>query len=162
MRSDGSRLILVHREPFRIDWIAPSGRRETSLRVQGVEHPATAQDILERQEADILEELGHLDLDPLSHALNLEYLPERLPPLGTVVVADEGDVWVSLTEFDFSDGLDWLILSPVGELVGRVHTPPDFRLRAVRGDVVVGFALDELDVPFVRRYRLSPVGADGR
>jgi 6-bladed beta-propeller len=154
MRSDGTRLILARQEAFRIDMIDPSGRSEASLRVNGVQHPATAQQIRARQEADILEDLGHLDLDPLTYALNLEFLPERLPPFGRVVVSQSSDVWVSLTEFGFSEGLDWLVFSPAGELRGLVHTPPDFRLRAVGENVLIGFVLSELDVPYIRRYPL--------
>jgi hypothetical protein len=37
-----------------------------------------------------------------------------------------------------------------------VHTPPEQRLREVHDDFVVGFVLDELDVPHVRRYPLLP------
>jgi hypothetical protein len=34
------------------------------------------------------------------------------------------------------------------------------QVRAVGRDYVVGFALDELDVPYVRRYRLRAPGPD--
>lgn len=66
----------------------------------------------------------------------IEYLPERLPAFGDVVVSDRGALWVSLTEFDLSEGLDWLVFSDTGELLGLVHTPPDFRLRVAGDDFV--------------------------
>jgi hypothetical protein len=61
-----------------------------------------------------------------------------------------------LTEYDLSGGLDWLVFTRIGELRGKVHTPPELRLRHVHDDFVVGFVLDELDVPYVRRYPLLP------
>jgi hypothetical protein len=154
MRSDGARLILARQEAFHIDLIDLSGRGETSLRVDGVQHPATAQQIRARQEADIRTELGHLDLDPVTYALNVEFLPERLPPNGRVVISESGGVWVSITEYDFSEGLDWLVFSPTGELRGLVRTPPEFRLRGVGAGFLIGFVLDDLDVPYIRRYAL--------
>jgi hypothetical protein len=154
MRSDGTRLILARQESFRIDMIDLAEQSRASLRVNGVQHPATAQQIRARQEADILEELGHLDLDPLTRALNLEFLPEQLPPFGRVVVSQSADVWVSITDFGFSEGLDWLVFSPAGELRGLVRTPPEFRLRAVGAEFLIGFILSELDVPYIRRYPL--------
>lgn len=69
-------------------------------------------------------------------------------------------MWVSLTEFDWSEGLDWLVFSDTGELLGLVHTPPDFRLRVASDDFVLGFVLDDLDVPYVHGYPLvnAPAG----
>ena len=154
MRADGSRLLLGRQESFRIDMIDLTERQGTSLRVRGVQHPANAEQIRARQEADILEELGHLDLDPLTRALNFDFLPERLPPYGSVIVAESGEVWVSVSEYDLSEGLDWLVFSPDAELRGKVRTPPDFTLRAVGTDFVVGVVLSDLDVPYLRRYPL--------
>ena len=103
--------------------------------------------------------MGDREIDPRVWRANIEYLPEQLPAFENVVVGDLGDVWVSLTEYDLSEGLDWLVFTSTGELRGTVHTPPEFRLREVRNDFIVGFVLDELDVPYVRRYQLTQVRA---
>ena len=74
----------------------------------------------------------------------------------TIVVSDDGDIWVALTEYDRSGGYDWLVFTPSGELRGMVHTPPDLQLFEIRNDFIVGVVFDELDVPYVRRYPLLP------
>jgi hypothetical protein len=78
----------------------------------------------------------------------------EMTTLRSDVIADSGDIWVALTEYDGSEGYDWLVFSPAGELLGTVHTPPDTRLLAVHDDFVVGVVLDEFDVPYVRRHAL--------
>lgn len=159
MGSDGLRLIVGHSDAFQLEWIGPSTEVVTVLRVLGVQHPATAEEIRARQEAAIREAVGDREIDPRVWRANIEYLPEQLPAFENVVVGDLGDVWVSLTEYDLSEGLDWLVFTSTGELRGTVHTPPEFRLREVRNDFIVGFVLDELDVPYVRRYQLTQVRA---
>ncbi len=161
MGSDGLRLIVGHSDAFQLEWIGPSTEVETVLRVLGVQHLATAEEVRARQETAIREAVGDREIDPRVWRANIEYLPEQLPAFGDVVVGDLGDVWVALTEYDLSEGLDWLVFTSTGELRGTVHTPPEFRLREVRNDFIVGFVLDELDVPYVRRYQLAQV-LDGR
>ena len=122
----------------------------------GVQHPATADEIRAHQEASIREELGDGEIDPGIWLLNIEFLPERLPAFEEIVVSDDGDIWLALTEYDSSAGYDWLVFAPRGELRGLVHTPPDMQLFEIRSDYIVGVVLDEFDVPYVRRYPLLP------
>jgi hypothetical protein len=156
MRSDGVRPIVGHRDAFELELLGPSAEAQTVLRVHGVQHPATADEIRARQEAAIREELGDGEINPTTWLLNIEFLPDRLPPYATIVVSDDGDIWVALTEYNGSEGYDWLVFTPDGELRGVVHTPPDLQLFAIRNDFIVGVVLDELDVPYVRRYALLP------
>ena len=154
VRSDGVRAILGRSDAFALEMLRPDGATEAVLRILGAQHPATANDIRVHQEGILREDLGDQEIHPMVWRLNIEYLPERLPAFGGVVVSGNGDVWVSLTEYDLSAGLDWLVFSRTGELRGEVHTPPGLRVRQIRDDFIVGFVLDELDVPYVRRYPL--------
>lgn len=160
---DGSRLIAGRSDDFALEWIHPTEGLDMVVRVSGVQHPATADELRAREEARLREDFGDQEIPPEIRRAFIEYLPERLPAFGDVVVSDGGDVWVSLTEFDLSEGLDWLVFSDTGELSGLVHTPPEFRLVAVSDDSVAGFVLDDLDVPYVHRYPLvdAPAG-EGR
>lgn len=153
--SNGRGGVMGHSGVFELEFLRPDRSTETILRVHGVDHPATASQIRAHQEGAIRERRGDQELDPLSRRLNIEFLPERLPSFDNVVVSERGDVWVSLTEYDLSAGLDWLVFDRAGVLQGTVRTPPELRVRAVRGDYIVGFVLDELDVPYVRRYPLA-------
>jgi hypothetical protein len=74
-------------------------------------------------------------------------------------VRSPSELW-GRTEYDLSSGMDWLVFDRDGALLGSVHTPPEFRLQAIRAEYVVGLVLDEFDVPFVRRYPLLVENAD--
>lgn len=159
--SPGVGMIVGHSGVFELRFFGMDSSLDAILRVRGVDHPATAREIRAHQEAAIAADIGDQELDPNVRRLNLDFLPERLPSFTNVLVSDGGDVWVGLSEYDLSSGMDWLVFEPTGALLGSVHTPPELRLRAVRADYVVGFVLDELDVPFVRRYPLRMGFADG-
>jgi hypothetical protein len=160
VRSTGMGLIVGHSGIFELKIFGADSLQDAVLRVRGVDHPATAREIRAHQEAAIREEIGDRELEPNLRRLNLDFLPARLPSFTNVVLSDNGDFWVGLTEYDLSSGMDWLVFDRNGALLGSVHTPPEFRLRAIRADYVVGFILDEFDVPFVRRYPLLVGNAD--
>lgn len=152
LKSDGANTILGRSNVFQFEF--RDAGPQTILRVLGVQNPATAQEISVWQEATLREEFGDRPVPPGLLRGNLDFLPERLPAFGNVLVSAEGNLWVSLTEFDLSEGLDWLVFSSDGGIRGTVRTPPELRLREVGSDFVVGFVLDDLDVPYVRRYPL--------
>lgn len=152
--SDGERLVTGRTDAFQLEIVEIGTGAETRIRVLGADHPATAADIRAHQEAELREDLGEQEIPAESRALYLDHLPERLPAFGNVLVSRNGDLWVSRAALDASDGLDWLVFSLEGELRGTVHTPPDLDVRAVTDEYLVGFVLDDLDVPYVRRYPL--------
>ena len=160
VRSTGMGLIVGHSGIFELKIFGADPSHHAVLRVLGVDHPATAREIRAHQEAAIREEIGDRELEPNLRRLNLDFLPARLPSFTDVVLSDDGDLWVGLTEYDLSSGMDWLVFDGDGALLGSVHTPPELRLRAIRADYVVGFVLDDFDVPFVRRYPLLVENAD--
>jgi hypothetical protein len=161
VRSDGLRAVMAYSDVFELELQEPAGNVGTILRVLGVQHPATADDIRAVQEARLREELGGGEIDPNIRRLNLDFLPDRLPAFASVRISDEGDIWVALTEYDASGGYDWLVFTPTGELRGVVHTPPDLQLFAMRADHIVGVFRDGLDVPYVRRYPLVVESREG-
>lgn len=158
--SSGEGSIVGHTGEFELRARSEEGAADFVLRVRGVEHPATAAEIRTRQEAAIRERMGDQELEPNLRRLNLDFLPETLPSFANALVSEAGNIWVGLTEYDLSDGTDWLVFDGEGVLLGSVRTPPEFRLRSIRTDYLVGFVLDDLDVPFVRRYPFAPNGAD--
>lgn len=153
LRAAGPRVVIGRSDSFELE-LTPGDGPPTVLRVFGVDHTATAAEIRSRQEARLRETMGERPLDPRTRRLNLDFLPERLPAFAAVVLSAGGDIWVALTEFDASEGYDWLVFDPAGELRGVVHTPPTMRLMVVRPTFIVGVVTDELDVPYVRRYPL--------
>lgn len=152
VRTDGTRTVMGHSDGFEFTWLGPEDT--TVVRVAGVQHPATAADIRAYQEEAVRQDIGDGELDPMTRRLLFDFLPDRLPAFGDVVVSDQGQLWVALTEFDSAEGLDWLVFEPTGGLKGTVRTPPELRVRSVSRGSITGFVLDDLDVPYVRRYPL--------
>ena len=153
MRSDGVRPIVGRSDSFELELLGPAGEAQTVLRVLGVQNPMTADEIRAREE-QTWERNGLRERDPSLWRAFGDFLPERLPAFGNVVVSDRGNVWISLAAYDWSEGLDWLVFTSVGELRGTVHTPPGLRVSQVSGGSIVGYVLDEFDVPYVRRHPL--------
>ncbi len=154
LESNGILEAVGRNDSFELELTAAGGV-PTLLRVRGLDHPAGADEIRERQEATIREDLGDRPLDPRTRQLHLDFLPDRLPAFAAVSIGRDGDVWVARSDFDNSSGYDWLVFSPTGELRGSVHTPPGMRLLAIRSNFIVGGVTDEFDVPFIRRYPLA-------
>lgn len=153
VRSAGPAVVIGRSDSFELE-LGQGRGLQMLLRVFGVDHPATSAEIRSHQEARIREAIGERPLDPRVRQLNLDFLPERLPAFAAVTLGGDGDLWVALTEFDDSNGYDWLVFSSTAELRGLVHTPPNMRLMVVRPRSIIGVVTDELDVPYVRRYPL--------
>jgi len=157
LESSGTLEALGRSDSFELE-LTPAAGVPILLRVQGVDHPARAREIRERQEIQIREDFDGRPLDPLTRQLLLDHLPDRLPAFVAVSIGAHGDIWVAKSDFDDSSGYDWLVFSPGGELRGSVHTPPGMRLLAIRSNFIVGAVTDEFDVPFIRRYPLAAPG----
>lgn len=151
---DGAAVTLAHSSAFDFTTYAPNGTLAAKLRVSGVQHPATQADIRRRQEDQLREELGE-DVPESARLLNVEFAPEKLQAFVAALYSETGDLWVALQDFDELDGTRWLVFASDGSLRGSVHTPETFALRYITDEYIVGFVMDEFDVPYIRRYSLS-------
>lgn len=80
---------------------------------------------------------------------------DTLPAIGTVRIDDAGRIWVQEFVPVFEKrAAQWFVLDTSGTFVARVNAPPGFDPRAFSGDEVWGVRLDDLDVPYVERYRI--------
>lgn len=83
------------------------------------------------------------------------YVPAHYPPVDDAVVGLDGTTWLRLTTPDPGAGsVEWMVLDATGEPLGRVALPGRFQLEVARRDRVWGSAVDELDVPYIVRYRI--------
>jgi hypothetical protein len=81
--------------------------------------------------------------------------PPFAPPVRSVVGGEDGSAWIRWTD----DGRlrdRWLVLGPEGEPRGRFTLPRNATISWASGNEFVVVERDELDVPWVVRYRLSP------
>jgi hypothetical protein len=80
-------------------------------------------------------------------------IPEYFLPVGRAEYAETGDLWLQREALHDADHT-WWVLNPEGEQIARVTIPMGLDPRLIRGDELWGVELDELDVPYVVRYRI--------
>lgn len=82
------------------------------------------------------------------------YAPAYRPGARYVVPGRDDTIWVMLEPGD-ADTATWLVLDSGGEPMGRVRLPSGVLVRQAELPLVWGVETDELDVPYVVRYRVS-------
>lgn len=91
-------------------------------------------------------------------------VPERLPPYGGMHLDRAGRLWVQEFEIPGDDpATEWVVFDPAGAAIGRITLPARFSALAIGEDWILGRAVDELDIEYVRMFGLSrpvvPTGA---
>lgn len=79
---------------------------------------------------------------------------EFVPPYGEIRTDHDGNLWVS----DYDDPTDppghWTVYDPTGAVAARILLPDRFRPFDIGPDWILGRYLDDLDVEYVRLYRI--------
>ncbi|MEX0891964.1 MAG: hypothetical protein WEB88_07305, partial [Gemmatimonadota bacterium] len=96
------------------------------------------------------------DPTPVARALRATMdFPPYAPPVRSVVGGADGSAWIRWTD----DGRlrdRWIVFGPEGDPRGRFTLPRNASISWASGDEFVVVERDELDVPWVVRYRLRP------
>jgi hypothetical protein len=74
---------------------------------------------------------------------------------GSVLAARDGSLWVGEVEASDTELRRWTVLDPDGRLLGNVVTPARFRPMDIGADHVAGLWQDDVDVTYLRVYRLQ-------
>lgn len=159
------RIVVARGDRYQIARYDLSGRIRSVLRRGVGRTPVTAG--LRERALDRFTEHARRGGAPGGMAARLrERIPvaDVLPAIGGVwASAPDGRLWVGLPGPGEADGPPAVVraydvFEADGEYLGNVPAPPGFRLRRVRGDLLYGSRLDEVDVPAVRVYRLVEPG----
>ena len=85
---------------------------------------------------------------------------QPLPLFGSPFADADGNVWLPSYRPAYpEEGSPYTVISPHGEWLGQVETPPRFRILDVTGGLVLGVLRDEMDVENVVVYELVGDGA---
>ncbi|MFC1661398.1 hypothetical protein ACFL3S_08125, partial [Gemmatimonadota bacterium] len=84
--------------------------------------------------------------------------PEVMPTFENLFLDRTGHLWVEHYAPFWEESPTWIILSPEGEWLGDMDTPPGLRITEVGADYVLGVWEDELDVEYIRMYALDRSG----
>jgi hypothetical protein len=83
-------------------------------------------------------------------------VPETHPAHGDLFVDRLGWLWVQEYRIDEAEAPDrWVVLDPEGRVAGAIDLPPRFRIEDIGADYVLGRWVDEMDVSYLRLYRLT-------
>lgn len=80
--------------------------------------------------------------------------PEHQLPVEYPWLAPDGAVWLRMNDRDPATAR-WAVLDPDGRPRGRLELPADVRIVWTRGDTFWAVDPDELDVPWLVRYRMG-------
>jgi hypothetical protein len=82
------------------------------------------------------------------------YMPDFLPPVTGVVIGRDGTVWLK-RESATGDSIAWNVLDESGNMVAILTLPKGLRVQEAQRDLVWAVERDELDVPYVVRFRVE-------
>lgn len=77
------------------------------------------------------------------------------PPWKNAVVGSDGELWLEPHATTGSTTNTWTIIGADGRIKATTTLPRGYRLRAVRGNLIAGFTVSDLDEPLVVLYRLD-------
>ena len=85
-----------------------------------------------------------------------DMIGQPVPFYGSPFADADGNVWLPSYRPAYpEEGSPYTVISPDGEWLGQVETPPRFRILDVTGELVLGVLRDEMDVENVVVYGLS-------
>ena len=80
--------------------------------------------------------------------------PSFQPAYDRLLVDAEGNVWTR--HFSIGDQQsEWTVFDPAGRWLGVLALPPGLNVKEIGSDYVLGVAVDDLDVEYVRLYALA-------
>jgi hypothetical protein len=80
--------------------------------------------------------------------------PEFRQAVGSAQIMNDERIWIRLDGPESADSVRWLILDADGDPVGEVALPENVRVQWSRGDMFWASEPDELDVPWLVRYKI--------
>jgi hypothetical protein len=166
---DGSGVVIVHRQPaetrdrgtFRVVRYEPSGRVAFERAYNYVPKPlagAPADSIRENLASMFVERRFVLAQGQAeSFARDSVPLPHFQPPVDGVVIGRDGTIWLRREHWGATRE-EYLVLDREGGIAATVAAPMGFRILQAQRDQVWGVMLDEMELPYLLRYRIRRLG----
>lgn len=135
-------------------WIPGSSSPVAAVRWESDPLPVTPRDRAAYEEGQLAgasEDDRPAEADKLA---SIEY-PEHMPPFSGLLVDDGGHLWVREGAAAADRTRGWHVFGPDGGRLGHVRLSTDFRLTAVRGNVIFGVREEEAGQEVVQAYRFA-------
>jgi len=88
-------------------------------------------------------------------------VPSTYPPVTAAVAASDGSLWLGLRPRRDQTRM-WWVIGADGSITAQVPTRSGVGVRAVEGSTVWAVERDELDVPYITKYRIERASPTGR
>ncbi len=142
-------------DTFELRWYDPVQGLARIVRAPGLEQDLTQAEVEAFRERRTEAAETPAAREAIADWFELSPKPDRRPAFSGFVVDAADRLWVSeWAEPGRTPETVW-VFSPDGTLLGQVGLPPGFTLAAATTEALWGVTKDELDVPYVVRYRLQ-------
>ncbi len=155
--AQGDRLVVALAGTWEIEVRNPDGTLRRLIRRTVPRAPLSRGEIdaeLERSADRIRERDSAFAIRYLEDMSKAEW-PAYWPAYGRVLAAVDGSLWVGEAGADDARRQRWDVIAPEGRHLGSVTTPARFQPMDVGADYVAGLWHDDLDVTYLRVYRLE-------
>jgi len=150
----GDRFYAGHSERYEIVRYSPAGAPDLIVRLDRPPAPIPPGD-LERYKAEQMEDADASFRQQAARNLEEMPYPATYPAFADAVADPQGNLWLLDYPRPGNDERRWTVFSPEGTALGTVVTPPGLRMLDVGSDYLLGVWQDDLDVEYVRLYRLD-------
>ena len=158
--SDGS-VAIARVTPYRVEWIAPDGRRTTGTAIAYTPVAVTAADREAREDLGQSAAIGSRTAGGRTTTISttgVEQVYADVKPAfdpEDIIVAPDGKVWVGRHEPARATHAVYDVFDRSGARVDRVALPPRARVVGFGPTAVYAAELDADDIPQLRKYRLT-------
>jgi hypothetical protein len=153
----GDRFYAGHTERYELVRYSTGGAADQVLRLVRPPAPVAPGD-LDRYKTEEMENVAAGFRQERARMLEEMPYPATYPAFADLMVDAAGDLWVLDYPRPGSDERRWTVFSGEGVALGTVLTPPGLRVLDIGTDYVLGVWQDELDVEYVRLFRLDRTG----
>lgn len=149
-----STLVVGTSEDFSVDLYALDGRLAGIERVSGIDLAVRDGDMeaYRNAYAEVVDDPQQLER--LMDRLDKVPVPERKAAYSMILADTEGNLWLLGVPVGPHLSREVSVISPQGRYLGTVTLPERFVPTDIRGDALVGYWRDELDVQHVRVYAI--------
>jgi hypothetical protein len=148
------RVFIGDQETLEVMLYTASGALEQIVRVPGVDLELTGSDIERTTNELLANEPVERRAMIRAHYEQMDTPPTR-PAYGSLMVDAIGNLWAAEYVRYPDPPTVWTVFAMDGELLGEVHMPHGFQPLHIGKDWMIGVGRDELDVEYVRLYRIE-------
>jgi hypothetical protein len=153
----GERYFEGYTERYEIARRVPSGVADLLIRARRAAVPVTDEEVAAHKAERLrgAEASRRPDIERLYRDIPF---PATMPAFADLRVDADGNLWVLEATPPTTDRRLWTVFDTAGRMMGSIETPPAVAVREIGRDYLLGTWTDDLDVEYVRMYRLDRMG----